>query len=226
MKRTVRNFKETIEIRSSLLVRFRSNRYLPIALVTAVFLLAACVHIWQRVRVLDLVQEVSYLRLENLGLADDTRKVYAEVATLSRASRIHAYATDTLGLGTVAATGMFTMLREDGAAPSAAGGLDMVLSAAKRFTAYLPSVTQTRASAGELRNPLIDSLANGGATDASDADGTDPAGSALFAGVPVFCGGGGAAGAFAGSAAPEVRRDSGASGGGVGEDSGGARGYL
>lgn len=161
MKRTVRKFKETVEIRSSLLVRLRSHRYLPIALVSGAFLLAACVHIWQRVQVLDLVQEISLLRIENQALADDTRKVYAEVSALAMASRIETYAADTLGLRRVAPTAIYTLKREDDPPPMA-DEIDMVVSAMKRFTAYLPSVTQAEASAGELRNPLIDSLANGG----------------------------------------------------------------
>ena len=114
MKRTIRNFKETIEMQSSLLNRFRSSRYIPIALLVAAFLTAAVVHIWQRVRVLDMVHEVSLLQQENEELADEVRKVYSDIARLTMASRIEKYAADKLGLQPVDPQAMFTLV-PDGA---------------------------------------------------------------------------------------------------------------
>jgi len=161
MKRAVRKFKETVEIRSSLIHRVRSNRYLPMAVLAAVVLTGACVHIWQRVRVLDLVYEVSLLRQENQNLGDDLRKVYSDVSSLSMSARIESYAADTLGLQTVPAEKLFTLVPRDGAGPEA-DDFKRVLSAVKRMATYLPAVTETQASAGELRNPRIDSLARQG----------------------------------------------------------------
>lgn len=162
MKRTIRNFKETIEIRSSLFVRLRSSRYLPIAVLSAVCLTGACIHIWQRVQVLELVRQVSALKAENQALAIDVRKVYSEASALSMSSRIQTFAVDSLGLNTVAASSLYTLMPQDEKPAPTADDLDVVLAAVKRVTDYIPSVTQTQANAGELRNPIIDSLANRG----------------------------------------------------------------
>jgi len=161
MKRTIRKFKETVEIQSSLLNRVRSSRYLPIAGLVTVVLLASCIHIWQRVRVLDLVHKVSLLEQENRNLADDVRKVYSDVASLSMSSRIQTYAADTLGLQTVPAENLFTLVTS-GDRPSLADEFDKVVEGLKRATSYFPRVTETEANAGELRNPRIDSLARQG----------------------------------------------------------------
>jgi len=161
MKRTVRKFKETVEIQSSLLNRVRASRYLPIAGLVAVVLLVSCVHIWQRVRVLDLVHRVSLLERENRNLADEIRKVYSDVSSLSMSARIRTYAADTLGLATIPADRLITLVPHN-QGPSLSDDLDMVLAGFKRMTSYLPRVTETEANAGELRNPTIDSLARRG----------------------------------------------------------------
>ncbi len=158
MKRTIRNFKETIEMQSSLLNRFRSSRYIPIGLLIAAFLTASVVHIWQRVRVLEMVHEVSLLEQENEGLADEVRKVYSDIAGLTMASRIEAYAADSLGLVPVNPEAMFTLV-PDGESEPLKDDLDRVIAAVQRIVDYFPTVEQTQANAGELRNPVIDSLA-------------------------------------------------------------------
>ena len=163
MKKTIRNFKETVEIQSSFFVRLRTSRYLPVAMLCAVVLGAACVHIWQRVHVLHLVAEVGALRQENNLLADDVRKVYSETSAMAMSSRIQTYAADSLGLKMVAADCMFTLVPQDEKPPAENQELSKVLaSALNRIGEHIPQVSQTEATAGELRSPIIDSLANGG----------------------------------------------------------------
>ena len=161
MKRTIRKFKETVEIKSSLLNRLRGNRYFPVAIMGALILSAACVHIWQRVRTLDLVHEVSLLRQENEHLADDLRKVYADVASLAMAGRIETYAVDSLGMIRVPSDALYTIARRNDQ-PILRDKLDLVFTAVKRAAGELPVITQTQANAGELRNSAIDSLAREG----------------------------------------------------------------
>ena len=202
MKRAVRKFKETVEIRSSLINRVRSNRYLPMAVLVAVVLTAACVHIWQRVRVLDLVYEVSLLRQENQALGDDLRKVYSDVSSLSMSARIESYASDTLGLQTVPAEKLFTLVPRDGTGPEA-DDFERVLTAMKRMATYLPAVTETQASAGELRNPRIDSLArSGGTSNATDQRRKATPRICVGPGRTVLCCGDSSPGAPAGLPAP------------------------
>jgi cell division protein FtsL len=161
MKRAIRQFKETVEIRSSLLNRLRGNRYFPIAVLGTLIMSAACVHIWQRVRVLDLVHDVSLLRQENDELADEVRKVYADVAALAMAGRVETYAADSLGMVRVSPDARYTIgARKE--KPALRDKMDLALTAVKRAAGKLPSVTETKANAGELRNPTIDSLAREG----------------------------------------------------------------
>ena len=161
MKQAIRKFSETVKIRSSWLNRIRSHRYFQWAMLAVIVLMVSGIHIWQRVKVLDLVHEVSLLRKENTMLADDARKVNSEIAALSKASRIQTYAADSLGLVTVPAERLFTLIRshEDKAQID---DVSLVLSAVRRMTRYLPTVTKDQVSAGQLRNYTIDSLANRG----------------------------------------------------------------
>ena len=62
MKEAVRRFKETIEIKSTIFNRVRSHRYFSISMLVAACLFAACFHVWQRVKVIELVKEVSQLQ--------------------------------------------------------------------------------------------------------------------------------------------------------------------
>ncbi|MCK4373559.1 MAG: cell division protein FtsL, partial [candidate division Zixibacteria bacterium] len=103
MRKTVRKFKETVEIRSSVINRLRSHRYFPIAVLVTVFLMASVIHVWQRVHVLETVKQVSHLRAENEQLVDATSKLNVRLATLTAAGRIEKYAMDSLGLQPVAA---------------------------------------------------------------------------------------------------------------------------
>lgn len=158
MKRAIRKFKETVEIRSSVVNRLRSHRYFPIALLVCAFLAVACFHVWQRVKVLQLVQEVPRLRAENASLIDDAKKIHAEIASLTMASRIEQYASDTLGLQPIPADRLFTLVMNK-AETGQADNLAVVLAAIKRVGRYIPVVSESRVRAGQLRTLDIDSSA-------------------------------------------------------------------
>jgi cell division protein FtsL len=148
--RSVRKFKETVEIRSQLLTRLQSHRYFPVALIVTLILVAACVHVWQRVMVISLVREVSLLEKENRGLVDDTHKVQSQIAALSMSARIERYAADTLGLKRVDADRLFTLVPE-AVNTVPADELATMLSSIKRVAQYLPALSQTQAGAQELQ---------------------------------------------------------------------------
>lgn len=158
MKETVRKFKETLEIKSSVLNRVRSHRYFPMTLLFVVFLSAACVHIWQRVCVMELVREVSELRQENADLLDAKKKVYSEIAALSTASRIEQYAIDSLGLKRVNADRLYTLVPKDVEAEQP-DDLELMLYAINRVAEYVPVVSVNNARAGGVENLNLDTLA-------------------------------------------------------------------
>jgi cell division protein FtsL len=157
MKNPVRLLLETSAMRSSLLHRIRTHRYFPWAAMIAALFMVACVHVWQRVMVVELGKTNGRLRLENAELLDETRKVYSQIARLSLASRIERYAIDSLGMQPVGADRIYTIIPSDKpvAPRDELGG---VISAVQRLAAYMPVVAETRAAAGEVSVINMDTL--------------------------------------------------------------------
>ena len=156
MRETVRKFKETVEIRSSIFNRIRSHRYFPTTLLFCVFLTAACIHVWQRVKVVELVKDVAQLRAENVELLDIKKKMRSEIATLSTAARIERYATDTLGLQRVKAERLFTLVFEK-ADYEQADDLKLLLYAINRVADAVPTISENSALARGVENLNLDS---------------------------------------------------------------------
>lgn len=158
MKRAIRTFKETVEIRSSWINRLRANRYLPVALLVSAFLAAACIHVWQRVKVLQLVKEVEQLSTENAQLVNEAKKTHAQITRLQMSARIEQYGTDTLGLQTVSADRFFTLVRKE-AQEGRADDMAIVLAAMKRVAQYIPVVSENKVQANPLQSIEVDSSA-------------------------------------------------------------------
>jgi cell division protein FtsL len=156
MKRAMRKFKETVEIRSSLFNRLRSHRYFPAGVLVCAILGASCFHVWQRVKVVSLVKEVSYLRNENADLIDIVKKTSSEISSLKMASRIERYALDTLGMQPVSADRLFTLERKKGETLPP-DDLAALTAAIKRIARYMPVVSPSTVNAGEVRPLKIDS---------------------------------------------------------------------
>ncbi|UCC45710.1 MAG: cell division protein FtsL [Candidatus Zixiibacteriota bacterium] len=145
----MRRFKETVEIRSSLLKRLRSHRYFPLATVAALVVIIGCLHIWQRVVVIELAKDVAGLRAQNRRLVDGVKKIHSEVTALSSASRIEKYAADSLGMHTPSADRLITLIpKSEEEIP--ADELQAMFSSIKRVADYLPVVTEAQASSDEL----------------------------------------------------------------------------
>ena len=160
MARTIRKFKETVDFQSQLIKRIRSHRYTPIALLVGALMTIACIHVWQRVHVISLVREVAELKTTNRDLLDAARKTQNEIAALSLGTRIEAYATDTLGMKTVTADNLFTLVRKRDK-ETTRDELATVLSSIGRVAHYLPALTEASANAGELRQIKFDSGSRG-----------------------------------------------------------------
>ena len=162
MKQTsVRQFAETIQLRSLFLKRIQSHRYFPVALIALVLLSAACVHVWQRVVVMGLVHDVALMQQEHQGLVDDVEKVQSDIARLTMASRIEQYAVDSLGLRRVRPDSLYTLVPE-AATERGDDELATMLSSIKRVADYLPVITETQADAAELQPIKIEPVDNAG----------------------------------------------------------------
>ncbi len=156
MKEAVRKFKETVEIKSTLLNRFRSHRYFTATILAGAVVLASCFHIWQRVKVYELVKDVAVLKNENKLLLDYLKKVNSSIATLSLASRIEQYATDTLGMKAISPENLYTLLG-DGQSEADVDDLDKMMTAIKRVAEFIPIVTENELRADELQIIRMDS---------------------------------------------------------------------
>ncbi len=158
MSRSVRQFKETIEMRRQSILNIRSHKYFPLSVVLAAFLLVACLHIWQRVHVIHLIWEVSQLSAENRNLVDETKKIQTDVSALSMASRIQSLATDSLGMKPMSSERLFTLSGEHKQAPPKSDELATVVTSIKRVVDYLPVITEAQAGAAEIQQLKFDSL--------------------------------------------------------------------
>ena len=155
MRRPTRQFKEMTDIRGSVVNRLRSNRYVPYLLLALTFLATACIHIWQRVHVLDLVTDISRLVNEQSALDDELKKVNSDIAALSMASRIEKYAADTLGMMPVPPDQLYTLV-SDNSAGFQKDDFRAMLDAVKRVADYVPRPSENSALAGEPPTIKID----------------------------------------------------------------------
>lgn len=159
MKEAVRKFKETVEIKSSRFNKIRSHRYFSVTVFALCALLVFCFHVWQRVRVVNLVHEVGLLRQEYDSLLDNKKKLHSAIARLSTATRIQSFAADSLGLKPVPAEQLLTLLpaRQRQHRPDE---LQQMFTALKRFADYMPVVEETKVKAGVIEEIEVDSNLN------------------------------------------------------------------
>lgn len=161
MRKPVRKFKETVEIRSSMINRVLSHRYFPAAIVVTLVFTVCVVHVWQRVRVLELVKDVSHLRAENNRLIDAASKLNVRLAGLSAAGRIEQYAQDSLGLEPAAADQVYSLISREEELPEP-DELATMFQAIERVTRHVPAISPSRATAGDLRRLRLEDLSDEG----------------------------------------------------------------
>jgi len=121
-----------------------SPALLPILFVV-VFVLFACVHIWQRVYVLGLVKEVGGLEKEREVLTDLSKKTNAEIMDLSRVSRVEQIASRDLGMARTSTENMLTLVVKKSPTIKKQGELDNVVSSLKKLADNLPVINESRA---------------------------------------------------------------------------------
>ncbi|MBI5266481.1 MAG: hypothetical protein HY851_04530 [candidate division Zixibacteria bacterium] len=163
MIQSVRTFKETVDMRRFGLRRIRSYRYATAIGLGILILGVACVHIWQRVTVIQLSKEVSRLEVDQSDLIDQTRKVNSEIAALSMAARIETFAVDSLGLFPISGDRLYTVINDRKADPKAAPDqLATLVDALQRVRNHLPAITTTEVEARTPDSAKFDSLRQGG----------------------------------------------------------------
>ena len=157
MRQQVRQFKEMIDMKSSVANRLRSNRYVPYVALALTFLILACLHVWQRVQVLELVSEVSQLSKVQAALDDELKKINSDIASLSMASRIEKYAVDSLGMIPVPPDKLYTLVSDKNIGYER-DDFHAMLDAVKRVTDFVPRPSENSALAGEPPTIKIDSI--------------------------------------------------------------------
>ncbi len=162
MADSVRKFKETVEFQQGFLTRIRQHRYFGLAVVSTLLLLVACIHIWQRVQVIHLVQEVDALKAQSALMLDETKKAQMDIAGLTRATRIAVCAAESLGLEPIAADRLFTiqMQSQKPVQRDSTDEFAEVMSSIKRVADFMPVMSEASARSNELRPLKFDSIAS------------------------------------------------------------------
>ncbi len=162
MADSVRKFKETVEFQSGFLTRIRQHRHFGLGVISATLLLVACIHIWQRVHVIHLVQEVDALKGQNALMVDETKKAQMDIAGLSRATRISTCAAESLGLQPIQADRLYTiqLQTEKVMHRDTTGELASVMTSMKRVADFMPVMSEAKAGSSELRPIKFDSIAS------------------------------------------------------------------
>lgn len=128
--------------------RLVGSRSLTAVFVLLLFLTGSCLYIWQRVEALDLLAEVGELQVTNRHYRDALAKVEADVAKLSRISRIFSLAEEKFGLTHVELGRLYVVrFPEETVGES---GMRELWGALSRSVAKLPSIQSNEAAAEEL----------------------------------------------------------------------------
>ncbi|MFQ5606571.1 MAG: hypothetical protein ACE5GA_01385 [Candidatus Zixiibacteriota bacterium] len=128
--------------------RLVRSRSLTALFVLFLLLAGSCFYIWQRVQALDLLADVNELQKTNLIYRDALARVNADVAELSRISRIHALAEERFGLRHVDLTRLYAV--EFPEEQVGGNGMRELWGALRRSVARLPSAQSNEAAAEEL----------------------------------------------------------------------------
>lgn len=143
MKISVQRYRATGSLRNSLRKKLVSSRSLIPVLLLGSLILLACVHIWQRVYVMGLVQEVTVLENENRCLKDLVKKTDMEIIDLSRLSRIEQLATRELGLSRKGSEDLYLLSLND--AETESEGFDEVVTSLKKIADNFPVLSESKA---------------------------------------------------------------------------------
>lgn len=162
MRDAVRRFKETVENRSVAITRGRWRRYVSFVTLAAMVVATACFHIWQRVEVLDLVQQSGNIQQRNTLLVDEARKLHAQVAQLSTPTRIQEYASDTLGMLPIPGERLFTLVAKQTVDSLPPDEIELVMHSLRRVTDNLPGLSGSSATAHALDTIIFDTSALAG----------------------------------------------------------------
>ncbi|UCD17939.1 MAG: hypothetical protein JSV44_03270 [Candidatus Zixiibacteriota bacterium] len=148
MKVSVQRYQATNRLKKSLKRQLVSSRFLVPALIVFTLIMLPCIHIWQRVYVMELVGEVTAAENENSRLTDILKKTEAKMVDLSRLSRIEQVATESLGLTRINSENIFTL--STGREWVQPDGLSEVLESLRKFADNLPVVTESGAETGGI----------------------------------------------------------------------------
>lgn len=133
------------------MVRMRQHRNFPLGILVLAVLTVSVVHIWQRVQVIELAKEVGTLRAENQALLDDTKKINSEISRLSMAAHIETFASEELGMSSVTAERLYTLVDTPLEAVDSADEFAIVVQSLKRLIDYLPATSEAHAISSDLR---------------------------------------------------------------------------
>lgn len=144
MERSLRQLKESIDLGTPRLTRLRHHPYFHWVVISSFLFSLACIHVWQRVTVIESGRAVQKLQGERIRLQDETKKLRSQIAQLSMISRISRYASDSLGMRPIPPQDLFTII-ERPLPERQPDDMSMLVASLERLADYLP--VQATASA-------------------------------------------------------------------------------
>ncbi len=148
MKKGSNNFRPIKRVRNSFVRQILTGKRLIPGAIIAMLIVLACIHIWQRVYVMELGREVSVLRKTNHDLTDLLKKKHSEITEFSRLSRIEKIAGEKLNLGRTSSENMYTIIREE--SYKEINGIENLLHSLKKVADNMPVINESKAVTMDL----------------------------------------------------------------------------
>jgi hypothetical protein len=148
MKISVQRYRATGSLKKTLKKKLVSSRMTIPTLFLGTLILLACLHIWQRVYVMELAREASACESENRYLKDLVKKADMQIVELTRSARIEEFATNEFGLLRTGSENMYTLTLNG--AEENANGLGEVVTSLKKIADNLPVLNESKAATGNI----------------------------------------------------------------------------
>ncbi|MFH2035155.1 MAG: hypothetical protein ABIJ45_02030 [Candidatus Zixiibacteriota bacterium] len=148
MKISIERYRSTDILKKALGKKIVSSKsIIPIICIAGVIILG-CLQIWQRVYVMDLVNEVSTHEKENRQIRDLLKKAEMRNIELAKRERIEKIAEEKLGMKRTDVGQIYTLQNYE--YDSDQTGIDDVVSSLKKIADNLPVLNETKAETLEI----------------------------------------------------------------------------
>jgi len=119
----------------------------PVSII-ALLIVFACLHIWQQVHIMNVSREVTDLKKENSRLEDLLKKSNADIAELSRLSRIEKLAADEMGLVRTPSENLYTIIMDNSYGEYS--GFSDLVQTLQKVAEHMPVLSESKAETTDI----------------------------------------------------------------------------